>query len=333
MDQLDHLARRAGAGGRVLRRGAGEPAGVRARPPTRTSAPPTTRTTRPTTTSSRTGRRRPRSASTVAPTSSARRTRTGPRPGTRSRELTVETPRAPRDRAAPPVTPVSDRRRRDRTRRCARRPRLRSASVGRRRARCWLLVVYLGSLAALLITSLYRLADDPTGLVTKLDTAARQLSTGSSTNPSIAGRAPDDRPRPPSRSSTRDRAAGRVLHGARSRRRGRARGLVVGVTMPLWAGYLVKGYAWRAMLDPAAASLKEVFGHSPGFGTRARSRAVLPLVAVHGDPDLRRASSACRTRCSKRRPTSAPRPAARSAAWCCRCWCRRSSRDRSSRSR
>jgi putative spermidine/putrescine transport system permease protein len=36
--------------------------------------------------------------------------------------------------------------------------------------------------------------------------------------------------------------------------------------MPLWAGYLVKGYAWRAMLDPGGGVLKEVFGHTPGFG-------------------------------------------------------------------
>jgi putative spermidine/putrescine transport system permease protein len=42
--------------------------------------------------------------------------------------------------------------------------------------------------------------------------------------------------------------------------------LVVAVTMPLWAGYLVKGYAWRSILDPAGGVLHEVFGHSPGFG-------------------------------------------------------------------
>src|SRR3954452_6861088 len=35
----------------------------------------------------------------------------------------------------------------------------------------WLLVVYIGALAALILTSLFRLVDDPTGLVTKLDTS------------------------------------------------------------------------------------------------------------------------------------------------------------------
>ena len=57
------------------------------------------------------------------------------------------------------------------------------------------------------------------------------------------------------------------------------RGLIVSMLLPLWAGYLVKGYAWRAMLSPgsdnkfAAAGrggggfLKSVFGWTPGFGT------------------------------------------------------------------
>lgn len=55
------------------------------------------------------------------------------------------------------------------------------------------------------------------------------------------------------------------------------RGLIVAMLLPLWAGYLVKGYAWRAMVSPAggrfAASgkgdggfLESVFGWSPGFG-------------------------------------------------------------------
>ena len=44
------------------------------------------------------------------------------------------------------------------------------------------------------------------------------------------------------------------------------RQLVIAVTMPLWAGYLVKGYAWRGMLNPESGILKEVFGVSPGYG-------------------------------------------------------------------
>jgi putative spermidine/putrescine transport system permease protein len=52
------------------------------------------------------------------------------------------------------------------------------------------------------------------------------------------------------------------------------RGLIVAVLMPLWAGYLVKGYAWKAMLRPASpfgvdtsgGVLDAVFGWTPGFG-------------------------------------------------------------------
>src|SRR5262245_8092710 len=35
----------------------------------------------------------------------------------------------------------------------------------------WLLVVYIGALVALLVTSLFHLVDDPTGLLTRLDTS------------------------------------------------------------------------------------------------------------------------------------------------------------------
>lgn len=49
------------------------------------------------------------------------------------------------------------------------------------------------------------------------------------------------------------------------------RGLIVACLMPLWAGYLVKGYAWKAMLRPEGQGadggfLKSVFGVTPGYG-------------------------------------------------------------------
>lgn len=64
------------------------------------------------------------------------------------------------------------------------------------------------------------------------------------------------------------------------------RGLIVAMLLPLWAGYLVKGYAWRAMVSPSggrfAASgkgdggfLESVLGWSPGFG---RVAIVIALV-------------------------------------------------------
>ncbi len=58
------------------------------------------------------------------------------------------------------------------------------------------------------------------------------------------------------------------------------RGIIVAMIMPLWAGYLVKGYAWRAMVAPsggkfAAAGkgsggfLDSTFGWTPGYGSVA----------------------------------------------------------------
>ena len=52
------------------------------------------------------------------------------------------------------------------------------------------------------------------------------------------------------------------------------RGVVVAFLLPLWAGYLVKAYAWKAMLrqgskfgvDQAGGFLQSTFGWSPGFG-------------------------------------------------------------------
>ena len=41
--------------------------------------------------------------------------------------------------------------------------------------------------------------------------------------------------------------------------------LVAAVLMPLWASYLVKAYAWRAMLQPEGV-MDSVFGGTPGYG-------------------------------------------------------------------
>ena len=44
--------------------------------------------------------------------------------------------------------------------------------------------------------------------------------------------------------------------------------LVVAVTTPLWASYLVKAYAWRVMLSPEGP-VESVTGYSPGYGLTA----------------------------------------------------------------
>jgi putative spermidine/putrescine transport system permease protein len=53
--------------------------------------------------------------------------------------------------------------------------------------------------------------------------------------------------------------------------------LVVGILMPLWASYLVKGYAWRAIFDSGSGVLKNTFGATPGYGLVATTVALAYL--------------------------------------------------------
>ncbi len=74
--------------------------------------------------------------------------------------------------------------------------------------------------------------------------------------------------------------------------------LIVSMLMPLWAGYLVKGYAWKAMLRPASAQgvsnsggfLASVFHWTPGFGWVAVVMALtymwLPFMVLPIDTGL-----------------------------------------------
>ena len=130
----------------------------------------------------------------------------------------------------------------------------------------WLLVAYIGSLVALLVTSLYH--QETVGVATEMvtdpaldnyrslldspvykDVALRTLTAALwVTVIDLAIALP---------------VAFFMAKVASTRAR---RHLVIAVTMPLWAGYLVKGYAWRAMLNPESGVLKEIFGHSPGYG-------------------------------------------------------------------
>ena len=140
----------------------------------------------------------------------------------------------------------------------------------------WLIVVYIGSLAALLVTSLYSMQSDPTGLVTKLNRSITTANFHQVIHIAVYREV-----------ALRTALAAIVVtivdgtiaipmafYMAKIASRRARRALVVAVTMPLWAGYLVKGYAWRAILDPGGGALKEVSGHTPGF-TYASSIIVL----------------------------------------------------------
>jgi putative spermidine/putrescine transport system permease protein len=129
----------------------------------------------------------------------------------------------------------------------------------------WLVVAYLGSLAALFFTSLYTIDDFTTSIVHELsfenfrtiltvpvyrDIVLRSVVIAASvTVIDIVVALP------------------MAFFMAKIVRPGLRRALLALVLMPLWASYLVKAYAWRALLDPASGVLESTFGWSPGFGT------------------------------------------------------------------
>lgn len=128
----------------------------------------------------------------------------------------------------------------------------------------WLLVIYVGSLGALLLTSLYT-TDAFTGNVVKtisLDNF-RELIT----NPTF---------RTVTLRTVGIAAIVTVIDlvlafpvaffMAKVASWRTRRALAVAVVLPLWASYLVKAYCWRVILDPAGGVLRKTFGFSPGFG-------------------------------------------------------------------
>ena len=128
----------------------------------------------------------------------------------------------------------------------------------------WLLVIYIGSLGSLLLTSLYT-TDSYTGNVVKT------ISFGNFhdlfTNPTY---------RTVTLRTIGIATAVTVIDlvlalpvaffMAKVASRRTRRALAVAVVLPLWASYLVKAYSWRVILDPAGGVLYKTFGFSPGFG-------------------------------------------------------------------
>ncbi len=135
----------------------------------------------------------------------------------------------------------------------------------------WLVVAYLGSLALLFITAFWKV-DDFTGLLSRtftLDNFATLFTT-----PAYRGLV---------LRTVGIAAAVTLLCGVLALpvsffvariAPSRFRPLLVALLVtPLWASYLVKVYAWRAMLEPntgvVAWMLAPFGGNSPGFGTFA----------------------------------------------------------------
>ncbi len=146
----------------------------------------------------------------------------------------------------------------------ARRPKLRLVGI-LSPPLAWLLLAYIGALVALLVTSLHR--EVTVGLITErittpgLDNFRRLFETPVYRDVTI-------------------RTVGAALavtvidlmialpvafYMAKIAGPGLRRALVILVTMPLWAGYLVKVYAWSTLLNPESGFLRESVGVTPGF--------------------------------------------------------------------
>ena len=168
----------------------------------------------------------------------------------------------------------------------------------------WLLVVYIGSLVSLLVTSLYTTDD-----VHRRTSSRRPASTTSTTlftDPTLPhGHLPHPRRRrrrsPSSTSCWRCRSRSTwprsPAAGAPGARGGRG---------PAAVGQLPRqGVRWRAMLDPAGGrAARRRSATRRASGRRHGDRARLPLAAVHGHADLRRARAAAELAARRRRPIS-----------------------------
>lgn len=131
----------------------------------------------------------------------------------------------------------------------------------------WLVVIYLGSLAALFLTAFFTV-DGFTGAVVRTLTAANFVDAFTT----------------PAYLQAMLRTVGisiavtalclllalpLAVFMAQVARPGWRPFLVAMVLTPLWASYLVKVYAWRTMLNPESGVLAGLLGWAPGFGTPA----------------------------------------------------------------
>ena len=128
----------------------------------------------------------------------------------------------------------------------------------------WLLLAYLGSLASLLLRSVYQRDELSGELITEATTDnLRTIITGEvyraatirTVAIAVAVTVIDLLVALP--------MAVFIAKVARPRWR---RVLVAAVVTPLWASYVVKAYAWRALLDGSGGVLAKTVGVSPGFG-------------------------------------------------------------------
>src|SRR3954453_6112521 len=128
----------------------------------------------------------------------------------------------------------------------------------------WLLVLYIGSLIAMFLTSFYRLNEDGTGIIEEFgltnykdlltvpvyrDIAFRTVGIAALvTIIDIVIALP-------------------IAFYIAKLASPRARAILITLDLvPLWGSYLVKAFAWRALLGSPGGVLDQTFGFSPGYG-------------------------------------------------------------------
>jgi putative spermidine/putrescine transport system permease protein len=128
----------------------------------------------------------------------------------------------------------------------------------------WMLLLYVGSLVSLFLTSLYRLNEDGSGIDKVIGAQNYQTLIDKSVYLDIAVRT--------IKIAVLVTLLDIVLAlpiaffiakvvGARWRRF-----LVAAVLVPLWASYLVKAFSWRAIIGSPGGVLDKTFGASPNYG-------------------------------------------------------------------
>jgi putative spermidine/putrescine transport system permease protein len=128
----------------------------------------------------------------------------------------------------------------------------------------WMLVIYVGSLASLFLTSLYRLKEDGSGIDKVIGAQNYRTLIDKSVYLDVALRT--------IKIAVLVTVVDIVLAlpiaffiakvvGRRWRRL-----LVAAVLVPLWASYLVKAFSWRAIIGSPGGVLDKTFGASPNYG-------------------------------------------------------------------
>jgi putative spermidine/putrescine transport system permease protein len=131
----------------------------------------------------------------------------------------------------------------------------------------WIVVLYFGSLIALFVTSFYRLNDAATAITEQFGTSNYHELLNATVYRDIALR------------TIGVAALVTIIDVCLALpiaffiakiAKPRARtALITAVLVPLWGSYLVKAFAWRAILGSPGGVLDKTFGHSPGYGITA----------------------------------------------------------------